>query len=92
LLKKSIPVMPGRPITALTLVFDALRSEPDSNRAVFLSVFWIPDRRGAYHRAALCADPLAASGITKETFFNILSALADVAAFVTCKRRCRARG
>src|SRR6185312_7817699 len=27
-------------------------------------LLWIPDRRGACHRAALCADPLAASGMT----------------------------
>jgi hypothetical protein len=25
---------------------------------------WIPDSRGACHRVALCADPLAASGMT----------------------------
>jgi hypothetical protein len=27
---------------------------------------WIPDSRGACHRAALCADPVAASGMTAE--------------------------
>jgi tripartite-type tricarboxylate transporter receptor subunit TctC len=45
----------------------AAGQSPESVAPGFATELWIPNSRGACHRAALCADPLAASGMTAES-------------------------
>src|SRR6185437_2523695 len=50
-------VIPGR---------EAKRSEPGIHSTTIIAGQWIPGSRGACHRAALCADPVARPGMTTE--------------------------
>ena len=49
-------VIPGR---------EAKRREPGIHPTAIIAAQWIPGSRGACHRAALCADPVARPGMTR---------------------------
>ena len=49
-------VIPGR---------EAKRREPGIHPTAIIAAQWIPGSRGACHRAALCADPVARPRMTR---------------------------